>query len=33
MTPMLQLQDVSRSFGGLKAVQGVSLSVPAGQHH
>ena len=30
MTPMLQLQDVSRSFGGLKAVQGVSLSVPAG---
>ena len=30
MTSMLQLQDVSRSFGGLKAVQGVSLSVPAG---
>ena len=30
MTPMLQLQDVSRSFGGLKAVQGVSLSVPPG---
>ena len=29
-TALLQLQGVSRSFGGLRAVQDVSLSVPAG---
>src|SRR4029434_649759 len=28
--PILQLDDVSRSFGGLKAVDGVTLSVPEG---
>ena len=28
--PLLQLEGVSKSFGGLKAVQNVSLSVPAG---
>jgi len=28
--PLLHLQGVSRSFGGLKAVQNVSLSVPPG---
>ncbi|HEY0825609.1 MAG TPA: ATP-binding cassette domain-containing protein, partial [Ramlibacter sp.] len=28
--PLLRLQGVSRSFGGLAAVQGVSLDVPAG---
>jgi branched-chain amino acid transport system ATP-binding protein len=28
--PLLRLQGVSRSFGGLAAVQGVSLEVPAG---
>ncbi|NBQ88042.1 MAG: ATP-binding cassette domain-containing protein, partial [Betaproteobacteria bacterium] len=29
-TPLLNLQGVSRSFGGLKAVQNVTLSVPPG---
>lgn len=29
-TPLLNLQGVSRSFGGLKAVQNVTLSVPLG---
>ena len=28
--PLLEVQGVSRSFGGLKAVQDVSLSVPQG---
>ncbi len=28
--PLLQLQGVSIAFGGLRAVQGVSLAVPAG---
>jgi branched-chain amino acid transport system ATP-binding protein len=28
--PLLQLEQVSKSFGGLKAVQNVSLSVPQG---
>jgi branched-chain amino acid transport system ATP-binding protein len=28
--PLLRLQGVSKSFGGLAAVQGVSLDVPAG---
>src|SRR5262249_60613576 len=28
--PILQLDDVSRSFGGLKAVDRVTLSVPEG---
>ena len=27
--PLLRIQDLSKSFGGLKAVQNVSLSVPA----
>ena len=27
---LLELQDLSKSFGGLKAVQGVSLAVPEG---
>ena len=27
--PLLHIQDLSKSFGGLKAVQNVSLSVPA----
>ena len=27
---LLLLQDLSKSFGGLKAVQGVSLAVPEG---
>ena len=31
MTEMLRLEGVSRSFGGLRAVQDVSLSLPAGQ--
>ena len=31
MTEMLRLEGVSRSFGGLRAVQGVSLSLPAGR--
>jgi branched-chain amino acid transport system ATP-binding protein len=29
--PLLQLQDVAIAFGGLKAVQGVSLDVPEGR--
>ena len=29
--PLLQLQDVRKAFGGLKAVQGVTLDVPAGR--
>ena len=29
--PLLQLSDISRSFGGLKAVQDVSLAVPEGR--
>jgi len=28
--PILELDDVSRAFGGLKAVEGVTLSVPEG---
>jgi branched-chain amino acid transport system permease protein len=28
--PILELTDVSRAFGGLKAVEGVTLSVPEG---
>ena len=28
--PILELNDVSRAFGGLKAVEGVTLSVPEG---
>ncbi len=28
--PLLRIQDLSKSFGGLKAVQNVSLHVPAG---
>ena len=28
--PLLEVQGVSRSFGGLKAVQDVSLYVPQG---
>lgn len=31
MTEMLRLEGVSKSFGGLRAVQDVSLSLPAGQ--
>jgi branched-chain amino acid transport system ATP-binding protein len=31
MTAMLELRDVARHFGGLPAVDGVSLQVPAGQ--
>ncbi len=31
MSSILQLEDVSRSFGGVRAVQGVSFSVNAGQ--
>jgi branched-chain amino acid transport system ATP-binding protein len=32
-TPILQLQHVSRHFGGLKAVDGVTLAVDAGARH
>ncbi|NJM92682.1 MAG: ABC transporter ATP-binding protein [Rhodospirillaceae bacterium] len=31
MTPVLELQDLSKSFGGLKAVQDVSFSVAPGE--
>lgn len=31
MTAMLELQELARHFGGLPAVDGVSLQVPAGQ--
>ena len=31
MTPVLDLQGVSKSFGGLKAVQNVSFSVAPGE--
>ena len=30
-TPSLELRDVSRNFGGLQAVQALSLQAPAGQ--
>lgn len=30
MTHLIQLHDVSKSFGGVKAVQNVSLEIPAG---
>src|SRR5687768_12248179 len=31
VTEMLRLEGVSKSFGGLRAVQDVSLSLPAGR--
>jgi branched-chain amino acid transport system ATP-binding protein len=31
MTPLLHLNDVSRFFGALKAVDGVSVTVAAGE--
>jgi branched-chain amino acid transport system ATP-binding protein len=30
MTALLEVQDVSRHFGGVAALNGISLSVPAG---
>ena len=33
MTPVLELESVSRAFGGLKAVDGVDLRIEAGARH
>ena len=32
-SPCLKLENVSRHFGGLKAVDGVSLAVQPGERH
>jgi len=31
MSPILQVSDLSKSFGGLKVTKGVNLSVNAGE--
>ena len=31
MTPILELQNVTKRFGGLRAVKGVSLAMNAGE--
>ena len=33
MTALLELEDVTRAFGGLRAVDGVTLAIPAGARH
>jgi branched-chain amino acid transport system ATP-binding protein len=33
MTPLLQLQDLTHGFGGLQALRGLNLAVPAGGIH
>ena len=33
MTAALELQDVRKSFGSTKIIQGVSLAIPAGERH